>query len=286
MTEQQRTRSHHNPSRTFVSNRLVSAMDTRVRTLTLIPRAGLVALTLVAASFSAVAQSASFTVTRVGKQVGTASFSFTPRAESYASNSLVRVSMQGLNYAFSKTEQLSASHALLHVQLSATINTSAVTVVAKPEGAQYLINISANGRSTTTPLAKHDAVVFLPDFDPGALETLLELAVQNNGRNLWAIIPKQAGSIVPVQIATYRDEQGTLNGAPVTVHHLVATISGAATDLFSGPENQLLQAELPQDGFALVRSGFVLTPPSRPTAAPPPQPPDQNPPNQYPQAPQ
>ena len=68
----------------------------------------------------------------------------------------------------------------------------------------------------------------------------------------------------PVQLATYADEQGTLDGKPITVHHLVATIAGTNTDIFSGPENQLLQAELPQQGFALVRKGFVLTPPVKP----------------------
>ncbi|HVU47075.1 MAG TPA: hypothetical protein VHD85_13175 [Terracidiphilus sp.] len=34
--------------------------------------------------------------------------------------------------------------------------------------------------------------------------------------------------------------------------------------LFSGPENELLQAELPQEGFALVRKGFVLKPSAKP----------------------
>ena len=66
----------------------------------------------------------------------------------------------------------------------------------------------------------------------------------------------------------WKDRFGSLDGKPITVHHLVATIAGARTDLFSGPENQLLQAELPQQGFALVRKGFVLTPPARPQAAP------------------
>jgi hypothetical protein len=46
----------------------------------------------------------------------------------------------------------------------------------------------------------------------------------------------------------------------------VATINGASTNLFAGPENQLLQAELPQPGFALVRKGFVLKPPAKPEA--------------------
>lgn len=188
--------------------------------------------------------------------------------------------MQGLNYALSKTEQLSSTDALLHVQISATVNGSAVNVIAKPDGAQLLINTSANGRSSTVRLSTHNLAVFLPDFDPGALETLLNLAAKNNNRDIWAIIPKQAGLTEPIQLATYRDEEGTLNGSPIAVHHLVATIAGTSTHLFSGPENQLLQAELPQNGFALVRNGFVLKPPTRAPAAPPASAPAQSPPTQ------
>jgi hypothetical protein len=96
--------------------------------------------------------------------------------------------------------------------------------------------------------------------------------VAQNNRGLWAILPKksgaQDGSVVPVQLATYADEKGTLDGKPIVVHHLQATIAGAQSELFSGPENQLLQAELPQQGFALVRKGFVLTPPAKAGAPP------------------
>ena len=217
------------------------------------------------------AQSASFEIAQNGHAVGTASYQFTATAQGYDSSSLVRVAMQGLDYALSKTERLTATNQLAHAQLSATVNGSAVTVATKPDldsgaGAQILINISANGRSTTTRLAGHAGAVFLPDFDPGALETLLALAVTQNNRDLWAILPKNAGSIEPVELATYPDEKGTLGGKTILVHHLVATIAGEHTDLFSGPENQLMQAELPQEGFALVRKGFVLTPPTKPIA--------------------
>jgi hypothetical protein len=216
------------------------------------------------------AQAGSFSVSQNGKPVGTAKFSFTANPSGgFDSTSTVRVKMQGLDYAFSKTEELSASRALVHDQLSATINGSAVNVMAKPDGAQLLMNISANGRGKTTQLAAHDRAIFLPDFDAGALETLLAVAEKKNNRDLWAIIPKQAGSVEAVRLATYPDEQGTLNGIPITVHHLVATIAGSDTDLFSGPENQLLQAELPQDGFAVVRDGFVLKPPAKAPAPPP-----------------
>lgn len=221
------------------------------------------------ASVVAPAQSGSFDVAQNGHAVGTASFQFTATPQGYDSASMVRVAMKGLDYALSKTEQLSSANHLKHVQLSATVNGSAVNVVAAPDAAeQILLNTSADGHSTTTRLDGHAGAVFLPDFDPGALETLLALAVTQNGRGLWAILPKDAGSIEPVRLATYADQQGTLDGKAIAVHHLVATIAGADTDLFSGPEDQLLQAELPQQGFALVRKGFVLTPPAKPIAPP------------------
>ena len=219
-----------------------------------------------------VAQAGSFDVAQLGHTVGTARFSFVANADGYDSTSLVRVDLKGLNYALSKTEQLSAANELQHVQLSAVVNGTAVNVTAAPDSAQMLLNVSANGHSSTVRLDGHPAAVFLPDFDPGALETLLTLGVSHNNRDLWALIPKQSGSeaasIAAIELATYADETGTLDGKAIAVHHLVATIAGSRTDLFSGPENQLLQAELPQAGFALVRKGFVLTPPARAQAAP------------------
>lgn len=238
-------------------------MESRLHAL--IPFAGLFALIL---PLAAAGQSASFTVSQHGTLVGSASFQIASDSSGYSSSSLAHIQMQGLDYALSKTEKLSPSKELEHVQLSGTVNNSAVSVVAKPEGAQFLINISANGRSSTSRLEGHARTVLLPDFDPGALENLLALAAKYNNRDLWAIIPKQSGSIAAVELATYPDEQGTLDGKPIAVHHLVATIGGAETDLFAGPENELEQAELPAQGFALVRKGFVLTPPTKPMAPP------------------
>ena len=248
-----------------------------MHSLRFLPLAGLFALIVAILPPVVPAQSGDFEIAQNRQAVGTASFQFTATRQGYDSTSLVRVNLQGLDYALSKNEELSSANHLEHALLSATVNGEAVNVVAAPDAAQFLLNISAGGKSSTTRLAAHPATVFLPDFDPGALETLLALAVTQNNRDLWAILPKNAGSIEPVQLATYPDQEGTLDGKPITVHHLVATIAGANTDLFSGPENQLLQAELPQQGFALIRKGFVLKPPAKPivplegmTAAPQP----------------
>jgi len=235
------------------------------------------------------AQSANFSVSQHGKPVGTASFNFTSTPHGFESSALVRIKMEGLDYALSKTERLSPANRLRNVQLSATVNGRAVNVTAAPDpvpnATEILLNTSADGRKTDTRLPAHAAAVFLPDFDPGALETLLALAVARNNNDLWAIIPKQAGSIEPIKLATHADEQGTLDGQPIVVHHLVATIGGLPTELFSGPENQLLQAELPQKGFALVRNGFVLTPPAK-AGAPPAEPSQDTPDGQSSQQPQ
>ncbi len=241
-----------------------------MRKLTLFPLAAILALAVAAAS----AQSANFTISQHGHSVGRASFNFTAGPSGYDSTALVIIKMQGLDYSLSKTERLSTANHLRHVQLSAAVNGKAVNVTAAPDADQFLLTISASGQATNTRLPAHTAAVFLPDFDPGAFETLLALGVARNNRDIWAIIPKGTGSIEPIQLATHADEQGTLDGKPVVVHHLVATIAGSVTDLFSGPENQLLQVELPEKGFALVRNGFVLTPPAKP-GAPPAQPPAQ-----------
>jgi hypothetical protein len=243
-----------------------------MRKLTLFPL-----LALFAFASAASAQPGSFIVSQHGVSVGKASFNFTASPTGYDSSALVIINMKGLDYSLSKTESLSTANHLRQVQLSAAVNGSAVNVTAEPETKSdqtpnFFLTISANGHATTTRLPAHAATVFLPDFDPGALETLLVLGVARNNRDLWAIIPKKEGSIAPIQLATYADEKGTLDGSPVVVHHLVATIAGSETELFSGPENQLLQAEYPQIGFALVRTGFVLTPPAKPGAPPTPPP--------------
>lgn len=230
--------------------------------------AGVFAISFLVVAATASAQAGTFDVLLNGKRIGTATCNFTTTAQGYNSTSIVQISMEGLNYALSKTEELSSANELEKALLSGVVNGEAVSITAAPDSGQVVLEISANGHETTSRLASHPGTVLMPDFDPGALETLLALSVERNNRGLWAIIPKQSGSIDPVQLATYADQQGTLEGKAIAVHHLVATIAGGRIELFSGPDNHLLQAELPQDGFALVRNDFVLMPPDRAGAPP------------------
>jgi len=222
-----------------------------------------VALVWVVLGVAANAQAGEWLVSQHGKQVGTARATVTRAGSGFTATAVVNVEMQGLKYALSKTEELTTQRGLENVELSAVVNGQAVRVTAKPEAGQLALTMAANGRTTAAKLPLHVGAVLLPDFDGGAWETLLAVAAAKNNRDVWAVIPKQAGSVEAVTLATYADEKGTLDGKAIAVRHLVATIAGAQTELFVGPGDELLQAELAQDGFALVRKGFVLTPPAR-----------------------
>lgn len=234
--------------------------------------AGAMAVAMVAAE----ARGQSYSISQNGKSVGTASLSVKRAGVGFDATSGAKIDMPGLKYSFSANAFLDGSYHLDSVQLSGAVNGTSATVSASTIQAgqgQFLMKINANGQVTNTPLGFHRQTVFLPDFDPGALQTLLNLGAAENNRDLWALIPKQTGSITPLRIATDADMQGTLDGRPVEVHHLTLTYDSNKTELFSGPNNELLQAEWTDEGFALVRQGFKLTPSARPNAAPPAAPP-------------
>jgi hypothetical protein len=235
----------------------------------LLGTAGLVAAGLFASTLHA----QSFEVSQNGKKVGTASLSLKQAAGGFDSTSGAKIDMPGLKYSFSENAALDGGYRLKTVELKGEVNGTSAVVNALQQGQQFVIKIKANGQATGTNLAFHPQAVFFPDFDPGALQTLLNVGAAHNNRDMWAIIPKQTGSIAALRIVTNRDEQGTLNGQQIAVHHLTVNLDTDKTEIFSSPSNELLQAEWSAEGFALVRQGFVLKPPARPTAPPPAAPP-------------
>jgi hypothetical protein len=237
---------------------------------------------MVAGILVAQLEAQSFSVSQNGKSVGTASLSIRQSGTGLDATSGAKIDMPGLKYSFNQTQMLDAGYHLASVQLKGSVNGTAATVTTAPQGQQFVMKINANGQVTNTPLAFHRSAIFLPDFDPAGLQVLLSLGAASNNRDLWALVPKQTGSVAALRVVTKADEQGTLDGKPVTVHHLTVTQDTSTTELFSSASNELLQAEWTDEGFAMVRQGFVLTPPKRPNAAPP-APPKQQPDQQQPQ---
>ena len=231
----------------------------------LLGTAGIMAAGLLAAQLSA----QSFTISQNGKSVGSATLTMNKAAGGYAGTAQTHIDMPGLKYNFTETASLDGGFHLAKAQLNGDVNGTKATVDAAPQGQQYQMTINANGQVINTPLAFHPQAVFFPDFDPAALQTVLNLGAAHNNRDLWALVPKQSGSVSQLRIVTNADMQGTLNGSPVTVHHFTVSFDTTKTEVFSSPSNTLLQAEWSDEGFAMVRQGFKLTPPARPPSAPP-----------------
>ncbi len=223
------------------------------------------------AGVATVASAQNFEISQNGQNVGTAGLSVKQSGGGFSAVSWAKVKMPGLDYNFSQNQLLDGVYQLKSVQLQGSVNGTKATVNAAPEGQQLAMKISANGKSVDTPLAFHPQAVFFPDFDPAALQTLLSLGALRNNRDLWAIIPKQTGSVTAMRIATKPDEQGALNGQQGPVHHVTVTVDADTIEVFSNASNQLMQAEWTDEGFAMVRQGFVLTPSARPRMAPPAQ---------------
>jgi hypothetical protein len=229
----------------------------------------------------------SFQVSQNGKSVGTATLSLKQAGQGFDASSGVKIDMPGLKYTFSSDQALDSGYHLTKVDLKGSVNGTAATVntVAQSRQGQtpeFVMTINANGKVINTPLDFHRYAIFFPDFDPGALQILLNIGAAHNNRDLWALIPKQTGSVAALRVETKADEQGTLDGRQITVHHLTVSSDTDTTEIFSSPSNELLQAEWTKEGFALVRQGFKLTPPKHPPTAPPPQP-QQQPQDQQPQ---
>jgi hypothetical protein len=232
---------------------------------------GMIAVGLIAADLEA----QNYQVSQNGKGVGTAFLALKNANNGFSSTSGAKIDMPGLKYNFSETALLDGNYQITKVDLNGATNGTSATVDTSQRlqpAHQFLMKITANGKVIDTPLVFHPQSVLLPDFDPAGLQVLLNLGAAHNNRDIWALIPKYAGSITPLRIATNADMQGTLNGKPVTVHHLTVTYDSAKTELFSSPTNELLQAEWTDEGFAMVRNGFKLTPPAHPGAPPPPAP--------------
>jgi len=236
----------------------------------------LAAAAIFAGIIAAQASAQTFVLSQNGKSVGTAHLGWTKSAAGFNVDSSANIQMPGLNYKFTENQTLDAGFRLAKVQLNGTVNGTTAAINTTKTAQQFSMKINANGKETNTPLAYHPRAVFYPDFDPAALQTLLNLGAAHNNADIWALIPKQAGSIAALRIATNADMQGTLDGKPVTVHHFTVTGDSSKTEVFSSPSNEILQAEWTDEGFALARNGFKLTPPAHP-GAPPPAPPAQQP---------
>lgn len=220
-----------------------------------------------------------YSIEQSGKKLGDASYTIETQPNKYIITSTGKMTEGKFSYAFSNTQKLDTSLNLITDQLSGVVSGKAVSfnAASDPSGRQFKLNISASGTDQTNAVDRDQNTALLTDLDPAAYMLLAKIAMRNPSHS-WALIPKENGFLVPVTFTPQPDTQGHLNGQSIPVKYTSAAIStqnAVTLDLFYSPDGHLLEADLPQQNFYVIRDGFKLThrpkPPAPPHGQAPPQ---------------
>ena len=218
--------------------------------------------------------SAHYQIYQQNKAVGVGDYSVQATGNGYSIASHGKLNLTKFSYSFTHTQILDGSLNLVRDELSGTVNGSAVTfaVAADSTGRQFQISVSANGKQTQNTLDRHQHLVLLPDLDPAAYLLLSRVAMENPPTS-WILIPKEDGILVPSSIAPGTSVRGRLNGSETDVQHATISVSSEnsiSIELFYTSDGQVLEADLPQQNFSVVRDGFKLLDDPKPSGPPTP----------------
>lgn len=224
-----------------------------------------------------------------GKTVGSAACSVTTQSNGYQIDSSGQIKLEKLSYRFNNNNHLDQYLDIVHDELSGTVNNDQAnfTLASDSTGRTFNVSIDAKGKTTTNSFDRHQHTTLLADLDPAAYLEMAHFALEQPP-TAWMVIPKQNGLLVPADYEPQADASGIFHGQPIAVHHtsvLVNSENGISVELYYTSEGQLLEADLPEQNFYVIRDGFVLK--NRPHYAPPkgsaPPPPQQGDSQQQPQ---
>lgn len=217
------------------------------------------------------AGSSHFTILQGDKNVGSSDTTITPTPAGYDIASHGELRLSKFNYSFENKQSLDHMLNLVKDQISGTVNDSPVTfaVNADPSGRSFQINVNAQGKTTQNTVDRHRHLALLPDLDSAGYILLTHIGLENPQIS-WILIPKENGLLVPSVYNKGANVRGQLDGKDIDVQHTTVTVSGqnaVTVELFHTPEGRLLEADLPEQNFYVVRDGFKLL--DRPKFAPP-----------------
>ena len=206
-----------------------------------------------------------------GKTVGSADCNVTTLPSGYQISSHGDLKMPKFTYTFSNDNRLDPSLNIVHDQLSGAVNGAQVTfnLGSDTSGRQFQVSISASGKTTTNTFDRHQHTALLPDLDPAAYTAMVHFALEKPATT-WIVIPKQEGLLVPALYTDRASMHGTFHGQPVDAHHtsvIVSEQNGISVELYYTSEGMLLEADLPEQNFYVIRDDFKLQ--ARPHYEPP-----------------
>lgn len=223
------------------------------------------------------AGSSHYTILQGDKTVGSAEDTVTPSGSGYTIASNGDLHLSKFSYSFKNTQNLDHMLNLVNDQITGTVNGSPVTFTANadPSGREFHITVNAQGKDTQNTIDRHQHLALLPDLDSAGYMLLARIGLENP-RVSWILIPKQNGLLVPSIYQQDANARGRMDGQDIDVRHTTVTVSAQnaiTVELFYTAEGRLLEADLPEQNFYVVRDGFKLI--DRPKYAPP-RSPEQN----------
>jgi len=206
-----------------------------------------------------------------GKAVGSADSNVASAPGGYQITSHGDLKMAKFTYSFTHESRLDTTLNIVHDKLTGTVNGAQVTFTmgSDPTGRQFQINIDASGKATTNTVDRHQHSVLLPDLDSAAYTEMVHFALEHPATT-WVVIPKKTGLLLPSLYTPLADVHGTFHGQPVDAHHTSVVVSeqnGITVELYYTSEGALLEADLPEQNFYVIRDDFKLQ--SRPKYMPP-----------------
>ncbi len=228
------------------------------------------------------AGSAHYTIFQGDKTVGSSEYTVSPTAAGYTITSQGEMHLSKFSYKFTNSQNLDHMLNMVSDQITGEVNGSPVTFTINSDstGREFHINVNAKGQNTQNTIDRHQHLALLPDLDSAGYMLLMRIGMENPSSS-WVLVPKETGLLVPTFYKRDASVRGRMNGRDVDALHTTVTVSATNAinvELFYTQEGRLLEADLPEQNFYVVRDGFKLinrpkfaAPRSPEANAPPPQ---------------
>ena len=160
----------------------------------------------------------------------------------------------------------------MHDQLSGTVNGAQVTfhLSSDPAGRQFQISVDSQRQNDYQHLRSPPKHTLCCPTSTRPPIPRWSISRSRSPQTTWIVIPKQNGLLVPAQYTPQPDLNATFHGQPVDVHHasvIVSEQNGISVELYYTSEGALLEADIPEQNFYVIRDDFKLQ--SRPHYTPP-----------------
>ena len=203
-----------------------------------------------------------FSITQNGKTLGHTESNISRMANGYEIESHGEMSMGKFRYSFTSQNRLDTELNVVRDSITGTVNgkQASFDAASSTDGRSLVIHTSGDGKTENNTVARHRNLVVLPDLDAASYVEMVHFAMEKP-EYAWILIPKENGILVPCHYEPKTDVRGVWNGTSMDVRHATVIVSAqnaVSVELYYANDGTLLEADLPQQNFYVIRDRFRL----------------------------